>query len=44
MNRHGDSPEKGAEAIMANDISVVSPRGRLDSVASTAFERDLLNE
>jgi stage II sporulation protein AA (anti-sigma F factor antagonist) len=27
---------------MANDISVVSPQGRLDSVTSTNFERDLL--
>jgi stage II sporulation protein AA (anti-sigma F factor antagonist) len=33
---------KGAEAIMANDISVVSPRGRLDSVTTAIFERDLL--
>src|SRR5271170_6176919 len=33
---------KGAEAIMANDISVVSPQGRLDSVTSRNFERDLL--
>jgi anti-anti-sigma factor len=27
---------------MANDISVVSPQGRLDSVTSTNFERDLI--
>jgi anti-anti-sigma factor len=33
---------KGAEAIMANDISVVSPQGRLDSVTTAIFERDLL--
>ena len=34
--------EKAPRAIMANDISVVSPQGRLDSVTSTNFERDLL--
>jgi stage II sporulation protein AA (anti-sigma F factor antagonist) len=33
---------KGAEAVMANDISVVSPQGRLDSVTTAIFERDLL--
>jgi anti-anti-sigma factor len=33
---------KGPRAIMANDISVVSPQGRLDSVTSASFERDLL--
>lgn len=27
---------------MANDISVVSPQGRLDSVTTAMFERDLL--
>jgi stage II sporulation protein AA (anti-sigma F factor antagonist) len=30
------------EALMANDISVVRPQGRLDSVTSADFERDLL--
>jgi stage II sporulation protein AA (anti-sigma F factor antagonist) len=34
--------EKAPGAIMANDISVVSPQGRLDSVTSANFERDLL--
>jgi anti-anti-sigma factor len=34
--------KKAPRAIMANDISVVSPQGRLDSVTSANFERDLL--
>jgi anti-anti-sigma factor len=34
--------KKAPGAIMANDISVVSPQGRLDSVTSANFERDLL--
>jgi stage II sporulation protein AA (anti-sigma F factor antagonist) len=30
------------EALMANEISVVRPQGRLDSVTTAVFERDLL--